>query len=82
MSRRRARRRRGERERAGWRAFVDSIGGLLTVGSVAGAIVVVAALIAFSGSDGELSETPYVPVVRADVADRVEGGGGCARPHH
>ncbi|HJM88416.1 MAG TPA: thioredoxin domain-containing protein [Dehalococcoidia bacterium] len=73
MSRRRARRRRGDRERAGWRIFVDSIGGFLTVGWIAGAVVVVAALIAFSGSDGELSETPYVPVVRSDIDGRVEG---------
>lgn len=60
--------------RSGWRATIDSYGGLLTVGSIGGVVLVVALLIAFNrpGSDGA-SDAPYVPVVRGQASGRVEG---------
>ncbi len=80
----RRRRRRGSREptsesseraRASWRQTIDSFGGFLTLGSIGGAVVVVALLIAFNapGSGSGANDAPYEPIVRAHVEGRMEG---------
>ncbi len=63
--------------RGGWRATIDSFGGLLTVGSIAGAVLVVLVLIVVSqaGSGGG-ADAPYEPLARGTVNGRVEGDPG------
>jgi len=66
----------GGGSRGGWRATIDSFGGFLTIGSIAGAVLVVLVLIVVSraGSDGEGgSDAPYEPLARGTVDGRVEG---------
>lgn len=69
----------GGGSRGGWRGTIDSFGGLLTIGSIAGAVVVVLVLIvvsqAGSGSGGG-SDTPFEPLARGSSNGRVEGEPG------
>ena len=62
----------------GWRATVDSFGGFLTIGSLAGALIVVVALVVVSqrGGPGGGSGEPYEPLARGTVSGRVEGDPG------
>ncbi len=68
----------GRGSRHGWRATVDSFGGFLTIGSIAGAVLVVLVLIVVSqaGSDDGGSDAPYEPLARGAVDGRVEGDPG------
>ncbi len=64
-----------ERPRANWRQTIDSFGGFLTLGSIGGAVLVVALLIAFNapGSGSGANDAPYEPIVRSHVEGRIEG---------
>ncbi len=69
---------RGGAQRQGWRATVDSFGGFLTIGSIAGAIIIVLALVVLSqrGGGAGVSGAPYEPLERGAVSGRVEGDPG------
>ena len=68
----------GGTPREGWRATVDSFGGFLTIGALAGALIVVVALVVASqrGTGGGGSDEAYEPIARGTVAGRVEGDPG------
>ncbi len=59
--------------RGGWRGFIDSIGGFTVVGSVAGALLIVALLIFLNRPGSTVSNEPYEPIERSQVDGRVEG---------
>ena len=62
------------RPRAGWRATIDSFGGLFTIGSIVLAIVVVGGLIYANRPDDDSgSDATYQPVDRAVAEGRIEG---------
>lgn len=69
------RRRDGQRPAppSGWRATVDSFGGLPAVGLVAAVLVVVGLLIYLNRPGSSVNDAPYVPVERAQTDGRIEG---------
>jgi len=64
---------RGRPGPGGWRGFLDSIGGFTVVGSVAGAILIVALLVFLNRPGATTNDAPYEPIARSQVDGRIEG---------